>query len=106
MTATQISLACNLHAHTPEQRVRHRELLTGILAKKLEAHEQPNGYSIVLSAETISISELAEYISLERLCCPGLRLSLICEANYGPLVLEIFGADGPSLWATLQAAIQ
>jgi hypothetical protein len=106
MSTTQTNLACNLHAHTLEQRVRHRALLTGILAKQLEAHEQPNGYSITLPAETELIAELAEYISLERLCCPSLRLSLTCEANNGPLVLEIAGADGPILWATLQAAIQ
>jgi hypothetical protein len=106
MTTTQTYLACNLNAHTPEQRFRHRELLRGILAKKLEAHEQANGYTITLTAETSLITELAEYISLERLCCPSVRLSLTCEANNGPLVLEISGAHGPALWATLQAAIQ
>jgi hypothetical protein len=106
MTTTQTNLACNLNAHTPEQRVCHHELLIGILAEKLEAHEQANGYTIPLPAETGLIAEVAEYISLERLCCPSLRLSLRCEANNGPLVLEISGADGPTLWATLQAAIQ
>jgi hypothetical protein len=106
MSTTQTNLACNLKAHTPEQRARHRELLTEILTKKLEAHEQANGYTITLPAETGLSAELAEYISLERLCCPGLRLSLTWEANNGPLVLEIAGADGPTLWATLQAAIQ
>jgi hypothetical protein len=106
MSTSQTNLACNLGARTPEQRLRHRELLTGILSKKPEAHGQPNDYSITLPAETSLITELAEYISLERLCCPGLRLSLTCEANNGPLVLEISGVDGPTLWATLQAAIQ
>jgi hypothetical protein len=106
MTTTQTNLACNLNAHTPEQRARHRELLAGILVKQLEAHEQANGYTITLPAEITLIAEVAEYISLERLCCPGLRLSLTCEANHGPLVLEISGTDGPALWATLQAAIQ
>jgi hypothetical protein len=106
MSTTQTNLACNLGAHTPEQRVRHRELLSGILAKKLESHEQANGYTIHLPAETGWIAELAEYIGLERLCCPGLRLGLTCEANNGPLVLEISGADGPAIWATLQAAIR
>jgi hypothetical protein len=104
MSTTQTNLACNLNAHTLEQRARHRELLTKILARKLEAHEQANGYSITLPAETSLIAELAEYISLERLCCPSFRLT--CEANHGLLVLEISGADGPTLWATLQAAIQ
>jgi hypothetical protein len=106
MTTTQTNLACNLNAHTPEQRALHRELLIGILAKKLEARKQANGYTITLPAETSLIAEVAEYISLERLCCPSLRLSLSCEPNNGPLVLEISGADGPALWATLQAAIQ
>jgi hypothetical protein len=86
--------------------LRHRELLTEIRAKKLEVHQQANGCTITLPAETRLIAELAEYISLERLCCPSLRLSLTCEANNGPFVLEISGADGPALWATLQAAIQ
>jgi hypothetical protein len=106
MITTQTNLACNLGAHTPEQRARHRELLTKILAKKLEVHEQVNGYTITLPAETSLIAEVTEYISLERLCCPGLRLGLTCEANHGLFVLEISGADGPTLWATLQAAIQ
>jgi hypothetical protein len=106
MNTIQTNLACNLNAHTPEQRVRHRELLTGILAKKLEVHEQVNGYTITLPAETSLIAEVAEYINLERLCCPSLYLNLTCEANHSPLVLEISGADGPTLWAILQAAIQ
>ena len=106
MSTSQINLACNLGAHTPEQRFRHRELLRGILAQKLKVHEQANGYTITLPSETGLIAELAEYISLERLCCPSLRLGLTCEANNGPLVLEISGTDGPALWATLQAAIQ
>ena len=100
------SLACNLGAHTPAQRARHRELLVEILAKQLEGRQQTNGYAITLPAETGLIATVAEYISLERLCCPGLRLSLTCEANNGPLVLEIVGADGPTLLATLQAATQ
>ena len=100
------SLACNLGAHTPAQRARHRELLVEILAKQLEGRQQTNGYAITLPAETGLISTVAEYISLERLCCPGLRLSLTCEPNRGPIKLEISGADGALLRATLQAAIQ
>ncbi len=108
MTLTESPLACNLSAHTSEQRVRHRELLREVFARKLEVRELADGYAILFPAETQLAVQIAEYMALERMCCPFLHLGLAFEANNGPLMLEISGsADAKALiWSSLQAAMR
>ncbi len=100
-------IACQLNAHTPEQRARHRELLQHIFAHKLKLHEQTHGYIFTFKAELSLALQITEYIMLEHLCCPFLALTLHLEPDLG-LQLEIKGSveAKPLIWSNLQAAMQ
>src|SRR5512138_3019837 len=69
-TATDSPFYCNLSALDAHQRKHHREL-TAHLRESVEAvRELKDGYAFRLPAETISLTTVAEWVSLERLCCP------------------------------------
>ncbi len=89
----QTPLACNLNAFDAAQRVRHRELLRRVVGDRLELRELPNGYAFAFPSDPDTAMMLTEYLTLERLCCPFLTLSLVFTANLGSLWLEVTGAD-------------
>lgn len=104
----QTPIACNLNAFDAAQRVRHRELLGRVVGERLELRELPNGYAFAFPSDTDTAMTLTEYITLERLCCPFLTLSLVFEANLGSLWLEVTGAEDakPLIAASFEAALK
>jgi hypothetical protein len=94
MTAADSSLpiACNLHAFSARDRERHASLLQGVSARILETRELSDGFAFRFAAEGETIAELAEWIGLERICCPFLRFSIEVEANAGPVWLRLTGS--------------
>lgn len=69
-------LACRANALDQTQRKRQQELL-GLMRKEAqERRDLPDGYAFRLSADPTLFQQAAEWISLERLCCPFLEFSL------------------------------
>lgn len=86
--------ACNLSALTASQRARHQQLGRELLAAVLEIQELPDGYAARLPSDSDSVLRAAEFITLERLCCPFLSLAVELVQNQGPVWLRITGAEG------------
>ena len=95
MTAAdpRIPIACDLDAFSAPERERHASLLQGLGTRILERRELSDGYAFRFAAETGTIAELAEWIGLERTCCPFLRFSIEVEANSGPVWIRVTGSD-------------
>src|SRR5258705_7457561 len=93
MTAEPV-YACNMNAMTAEQRKQHeivaRHLLQEAAAQRVEL---ANGYAWRYSDPGL-LTEAAEFVSLERLCCPFFNFALELEPDAGPLTLRITGAAG------------
>ena len=53
-----------------------------------------NGYAFKLDSKTITLPEAAEWISMERLCCPLLTLQLSAAGNQAYWVLILTGPEG------------
>lgn len=85
---------CSLTALTPDQRKHHRELTEHLQASVREVRELANGYGFRLPDETASITLVAEWITLERLCCPFFAFQLEVGKAGTPLWLRITGAEG------------
>ena len=69
-------LACRANALDQTQRKRQQELLE-LMRKKAEAKEElPNGYAFRLPTDSSLFREAAEWIGLERLCCPFVEFTL------------------------------
>ena len=86
--------ACKTSAYTPKQKARKGELDNQFRRLAIAYRELPNGYAFQFPAEFDAIKDLAEWIALERLCCPFFTFDLVVEAEVGPLWLNLTGRDG------------
>lgn len=86
--------ACDLSAITPQQRARHSELAGRWRGGVQALEELPDGYALVFESTAERALELAEWTTLERLCCPFLHLAVEFAASGGPLRLRLTGEAG------------
>jgi len=85
-------LACNVQAISGAQRPRYDDLVSRLRAAMRDRKELPNGYSYSLDSAKITLPEVSEWISLERLCCPFLIFQL--EGASEVSHLSMGGPDG------------
>ena len=84
--------ACEMNALTKAERARHAALSHALLGAALEKKELPDGYGFRLSAD--ELTRAAEWMSLERKCCPFFTFELEQARDGGPLWLRIKGTEG------------
>ncbi len=85
---------CDIASLTAEQRTRHGALAKQLRPAVLEFKELPDGYAARLPPEPEMVRLAAEFITLERLCCPCFTLGMEIERERGPLWLKVTGRDG------------
>ena len=85
---------CDLTAMDTEQRERHRVVAQHLHGAIQEVRELPDGYALRFPVEPSTVFMAAEFITLERLCCPFLTLALEVERERGPLWLKLTGREG------------
>jgi hypothetical protein len=94
MIENQSAIACRLEALTETQHHREQELLQFIRKARLEGKETATGYAIRFPSDSSVVLQVAEFITLERLCCPFLGFELQVEAEAGPIWLRLSGREG------------
>jgi hypothetical protein len=87
-------ISCNLNAFDKEHRRRHQFLTAQLRAAVLETLELPDGYSFRLPSDEATVQRTAEWITLERRCCPFLTFGLEAGRENGPLWLSLTGREG------------
>jgi hypothetical protein len=85
---------CDLTAMDTEQRERHRIIAQHVHGAVQEVRELPDGYAFRFPVEPSTVLMAAEFMTLERLCCPFLTLALEVERECGPLWLKLTGREG------------
>lgn len=87
-------IACDMSAIEPDLRAQH--IATGGLLFRTadEIRELSDGYAFRLPPRSDVLLKVAEFISLERLCCPFLRFTLEVEAEGGPVWIRLTGREG------------
>ena len=85
---------CDLTAMDTEQRERHRVVAQHLHGAIQEVRELPDGYAFRFPVEPSTVGMAAEFMTLERLCCPFLTLTLEVERERGPLWLKLTGRAG------------
>ena len=94
-TTTEASgFYCNLKALSMKERARHMQLTYEIERGRVETVEMANGFAFRFQDGTISLAELAEWVSAERKCCPFFDFEIELQGNNGPLWLRLRGKDG------------
>ena len=93
MPHAPVPLACRLEGLAAAERGRRAELHRGLRAALQESRELPDGWAFRLPATTQAILEAAEWIALERRCCPFLDFALASEVD-GGVWLRVTGGAG------------
>jgi hypothetical protein len=86
--------ACNLKAISAAERPRYNELVKRVREAMRDRTEISNGYAFKLDSKIITLPEAAEWISMERLCCPFVTLQLSAAGNQTHWVLTLTGPEG------------
>jgi len=94
--------ACNLKAISAVERPRYNELVQRIRSAIRDHREISNGYRFKLDGKTVTLPEAAEWIVMERLCCPFLTLQLSAAGNQADWVLTLTGPEGVKPLITIE----
>ena len=91
---SEAPFVCSLNALNAAERVHHRELSQKLRTGIKEIRELSEGYAFRLSGERQTIPMVAEWIELERLCCPFFAFQLEIGSEPNPIWLRITGRTG------------
>jgi len=86
--------ACSLTALTATERAHHSDLSKELHSAVKDIRGLDNGYAFQLSGDAKTISMVAEWISLERLCCPFFTFQLEVASEGKPMWLRMTGREG------------
>ena len=87
-------IACDLSALSPDQRARLMEVRSQLRPMVREVRDLPDGYAFLLSAPEGSLVRVAEFIELERRCCPFFRFELEVQDEGRAAWLRLTGRMG------------
>ncbi|HEX6718282.1 MAG TPA: hypothetical protein VF088_14285 [Pyrinomonadaceae bacterium] len=87
-------LACDMMAIPHDERPRHLAASRELFSQIQDTRELANGYEFRLAQRPDLIKKLADFVSLEKLCCPFLRFEIEVEAENGPVWLRLSGREG------------
>jgi hypothetical protein len=87
-------LACRLDAISTSERPRYNELRRTLAASAIGKRELLDGIAIKISADRMTLAELAEWISFERKCCPFFDFKIEVAPESGPVWLSLTGRPG------------
>lgn len=91
---TAAPIACNLDAISPTDRARYDTLRAMLAVAAVGKRELADGIALHISTERMPLAQLAEWISLERKCCPFLDFTIDVASNSGPVWLSLTGRAG------------
>jgi hypothetical protein len=86
-------IACRADALDTAQRRRQQDLLETVRGKALGVHELPDGLALSFPPDAPLFLDLAEWISLERRCCPFLAFALEWSID-DSVVVRLTGQPG------------
>ena len=87
-------IACNVSPFSPAERRRWEELGRTWRTKVREVRELPGGYALRIPPDAASILAAAEWMALDRVCCPFMAFALEIEAEGRGVWLRLTGRSG------------
>ncbi len=94
MTVGEPPFACDMRAIPADRRDAHLATIVTLFRSVKNLRELPNGYAFQLSNEPNILLTAAQFIALERLCCPFFEFSVSVERNGGAVWLSLAGREG------------
>lgn len=84
-------IACDLNAIPAEQRQQHQDLYDSVFSQYTQVTELDLGYRFHFPVELLP--RIAEYITLERLCCPFFTFQVQVLPAAETLTLDLTGSE-------------
>ena len=94
MTDRETPFACDMTAIAPEQRGAHIATIERLFRSAQNMRELPDGYAFELPNESDVLLTAAQFITLERLCCPFFGFGIEVEREGGSVWLSLTGREG------------
>jgi len=94
MTDKESPFACDMTAIAPEQRGAHIAAIERLFHSAQNMRELPHGYGFELPNESDVLLTAAQFITLERLCCPFFSFGIEIEREGGSMWLSLTGLEG------------
>ncbi len=94
MITSPIACVRDLGVFGNEQRVRHQRI-RGELHEAIQGiQELPDGYAFSFPGETSLFLRIAEWITLESLCCPFFKIALELDPERRRIWVRLTGREG------------
>jgi hypothetical protein len=90
---TNVEYTCQIEVLDDAERLRWQTLRRAMHAAREEARELPDGYAVRFKADPALFLQVAEWITLERRCCPFLAFGLDWSQSEAPR-LSLTGGPG------------
>lgn len=92
----QTPLICNMDVFTPAEREQHIRSTAQLFQSVQAIHKAENGFEFLFPNldEADNLTQLAEFISNERRCCPFLEFTLKILPKDTPISLLLTGPEG------------
>ncbi len=94
MTEQQSPFACDMSAIAADRRSTHAASTEKLFRAIESIDELSDGYRFRLPHDSDLLLTAAEFIALERLCCPFFGFALEVERDGGAVWLSLTGGDG------------
>lgn len=91
---TQSRFYCNIKALSTTERIKHMALTGKLIMLRKEIVELENGYEFQFSPSTVSVADLASWVSAESKCCPFFDFHIDLEQEGRLLCLRLTGEHG------------
>ena len=91
---TNVPIACNLSALDEQEQQRRGHLASNLREAVCEIVPASDGYAFRFGEVKTDLREIAEFISLERRCCPFLEFQIEVGGENDSINLHIRGREG------------
>ncbi|MEM8529860.1 MAG: hypothetical protein AAGF95_03400 [Chloroflexota bacterium] len=90
----EVPIACVLTALTQSEQERRQWLAERLFDRVQQIRELDNGFALELPDDDEIWLQMAEFVTLERRCCPFLSFALYSAEEQRPTQLHITGRSG------------
>ncbi|HEY2665061.1 MAG TPA: hypothetical protein VGI47_12020 [Candidatus Binataceae bacterium] len=90
----QRPLACDLSALDPTERAKRSALARELYRMRVGIEDLPDGYAFRYPADSSILMKIAQFVSIERLCCPFFTFTIEVEPANTSMSLRLTGGDG------------
>ena len=91
---TPSGLTCNINGIPPQERARYGQLVEALRHAIQKRRELPDGYAFQMDTRQIRTDKLAEWIELERKCCPFFGFEIRWTPQNEAVWLNLSGPEG------------